>query len=254
MTRVWVDQDLWSIFDVKINRFPSLESFNSQFRITLWHQNTKYYHSLWKFIFFLISVCLLQQMIRNWETHGFHHFYDPITDFCIIFKAMICRNTVRLRWTKLFFLFFWFLDRCPSHSWRNQLTTARKLSFLKCFWLNTHEKTRFLHNILLQKYPCVVHISCTIHCKRDITFLNAREKRRTREMAEKIFFWPVFLVSWSPGTCVSSKFWGNVNVRSILLIMCMNIPTPQDGRVPMAPDKAFSPVLKSTPGVFAPTT
>ena len=116
-------------------------------------------------------------MIRNWETHGFHHFYDPITDFCIIFKAMICRNTVRLRWTKLFFLFFWFLGRCPSYSWRNQLTTARKLSFLKCFWLNTHEKTRFLHNILLQKYPCVVHISCTIHCKRDITFLNACEKK-----------------------------------------------------------------------------
>ena len=134
-------------------------------------------------------------MIWNWETHGFHHFYDPITDFCIIFKAMICRNTVRLRWTKLFFLFFWFLDRCPSHSWRNQLTTARKLSFLKCFWLNTHEKTRFLHNILLQKYPCVVYISCTIHCKRDIIFLNAREKRRTREMAEKIFFGLFF---WFP--------------------------------------------------------
>jgi len=188
MTRVWVDQDLWSIFYVKINRFPSLGSFNSQFRVTSWHQNTKYYYSLWKFIFFFdfsLPVATNDPKLGNswfssflWSHHGFLHYFQS--------NDLSKYRTFALN--KIIFLIF-LISRSVSIIFLTESTHNRqKTEFFKVFlteypWENMISAQYFATKIPL----CSIHIVYHPLQERHHIFKRAWEAPNTRAGGKNFF-------------------------------------------------------------------
>ena len=163
-------------------------------------------------------------MILNWD---FTPFFWP--------------NTVRLGRVKLFLPILGFLDQTTSFLWWNLHKITENLSFLRCSWLITHDKTQNLHTFLLQKCPYVIYkVTHNQFQTRHHVFMTRIEAPNTM-FPKKLYFFPV---SNDSRICVSSKFWGPFNARTINNSLPTALLTPQDGAVPMAPNRSFSLCFK----------